>query len=148
MSHSPGAGEGNVTSENRYSSSRGKIQGRLTEKEKGAKLQSWAEKSIGFHTFLLPLARFTVHCFILTPGKFQRCLPLIQQRSGARRALLPGSSSKGPSAPHFSRLKMADTQKDPCEIIPYQRTLSSVSVFNWHGSSSPKRSSKISREER
>lgn len=65
MSHPPGAGQGNVTSENRYSSSRGKIQGRLMKKARGPNCKAGLRRAVGFYMSLLPLARLTVHCLIL-----------------------------------------------------------------------------------
>lgn len=98
-------------------------------------MQSWPEKSSWFLHVSAPLGQ--AHCslsyFNHQGRNFRGVFP--------RKAQLLQSSSKGPLP--FSRLKMAEAQKGPYELIPYQRAFSSVSVFNWHGSSSPKRSSKF-----
>lgn len=104
------------------------------EKKRGTNCKAGLRRAVGFYMFLLPLVRLTVHSYFNHQGRnFRGVFP--------RKAQLLQSSSKGPLP--FSRLKMAEAQKGPYELIPYQRAFSSVSVFNWHGSSSPKRSSKF-----
>lgn len=48
----------------KYSSSRGRIQGRLMEK-RGTNCKAGLRRAVGFYMFLLPLVRLTVHCLIL-----------------------------------------------------------------------------------
>lgn len=90
------------------------------EKEGVPNYKAGLRRAVGFYMFLFPLAGLTAHCLILitraeiseasTPNPAE----IRSQESTPARVLLQGS-------PPLFRLKMAEAQKDPHELIPYQR---------------------------